>query len=306
MARGGGIGLAKAGGTVTKSARWRRRLRRDPNDIEALYGYFDALVEEEGTLPAVEALEAWGRRKGAGSVDLVLGYCLFGLGRHAEAVEQFRRAHRARPREPTLYGLTSALIVTGRPAEARELLAAAGRRRPLTARLLVSLANAHLAEGHSAAAEAALRRITPRGASDWSELVDSARARAREARAATVATSQPRATGRDARAGRGAGKTDWLWLDPNGALLLRVKARPGARSSRVREVDPWRGALAVEVRAPAEAGRANEEIAEVLAEALGLRPPEVDLVHGARASQKVFRLTGVTLDEARSRLEEHP
>ena len=279
------------------------RLRRDPNDVEAIYGYFDALSEEAGTARALEALEAWGKRAGAGSWDLVLGYCLFGLGRNAEAVEQFRRAHRARPREPTLYALSSSLIVTGRPGEAREVLGAAARRRPLPARLLVSLADAHLAEGHPGEARAALRRITRRGAADWSELVASARERVREACGTKATTSQPRAQGRNARARRAAGAPDWLRVGPDGALLLRVKAHPAGRTSRVREVDWWRGALGVEVQAPPEGGRANEALVEVIARALGITRRGVELVHGARSSDKVFRLTGVTLDAARSRLE---
>src|SRR3990172_5696700 len=179
--------LTRAGGARSRSARWARRLRRDPNDVEALYGYFDALVEESGTLRALEALEAWGRQTGAPSADLVVGYCLFGLGRNGEAVERFRRAHRARPREPTLYALSCALTVTGNAAESRRLLGAASRGRRLTARLLVSLADAHLAEGRPAAAESAPHRITPRGASDWSELVESAWERVRRARAAREA-----------------------------------------------------------------------------------------------------------------------
>lgn len=295
--------MAHDGQAAGTSARWMRRLGREPDDVEALYGYFDALVEERGARWALQALEAWGTKARAPSVGLVLGYCLFGLGRTDEAVEQFRRAHRTRPREPTLYGLTSALIVQGRPGEARRLLAAADRRRPLTARLLVSLANAHLAEGHRAGAQAALRRITPRGASDWSELVDSARDRARKARRGRGARSQPRAGRRNSSGPRAAGKTDWLWQGPAGAIFVRVKARPGARTSRLRDVDSWRGALAVEVQAPPQGGAANEAIAEVLARALGATSRQVELVHGARASQKVFRLRGVTLAEARLRLE---
>ena len=274
--------------------------------MEALYGYFDALVEESGTLRALEALEAWGRQTGAPSADLVVGYCLFGLGRNGEAVESFWRAHRARPREPTLYALSCALTVTGNAAESRRLLGAASRGRRLTARLLVSLADAHLAGGRPAAAESALRRITPRGASDWSELVESAWERVRRARAAREASVRPHSGRRAARAPGPQGPKAWIWTGPDGAILLRVRAHPGARTSQVGTVDPWRGALRVEVQAQRERGRANEALAEVIALALGISPREVELVQGPRSAEKVFRLRGLTLDAARLRLEGRP
>jgi uncharacterized protein YggU (UPF0235/DUF167 family) len=71
-------------------------------------------------------------------------------------------------------------------------------------------------------------------------------------------------------------------------ILLRVKAKPGARTDRVAG---QRGdSLLVEVRAAPERGRANEAIALVLADALDLRASMVALKSGAASPNKVFVL----------------
>ena len=85
-----------------------------------------------------------------------------------------------------------------------------------------------------------------------------------------------------------------------------MRAHPGARTSQVGTVDPWRGALRVEVQAQRERGRANEELADVIARALGISPREVELVRGPRSAEKVLRFRGLTLDAARLRLEGRP
>lgn len=72
------------------------------------------------------------------------------------------------------------------------------------------------------------------------------------------------------------------------ACLLDVKAQPGARRSG--PAGTWNGLLKVAVTAPAEDGRANEDLARVLAETLGLRRAAVELVAGARSRVKRFRL----------------
>jgi uncharacterized protein len=71
-------------------------------------------------------------------------------------------------------------------------------------------------------------------------------------------------------------------------LTLRVKAKPGARQDAVLGV---RGAeLLVSVRAVAEKGRANVEIARVLAKALGVPKDSVVLKLGGASPHKVFQV----------------
>lgn len=76
--------------------------------------------------------------------------------------------------------------------------------------------------------------------------------------------------------------------DGGRATLLPVRAQPGARRPGVLGVRD--GHLRVAVRAPAQDGRANEELLEVLAERLGLRPRALELVRGARGRQKLLRV----------------
>ena len=88
----------------------------------------------------------------------------------------------------------------------------------------------------------------------------------------------------------------WYSASPRG-VALKVKARPGARSDRV--VGPRGGELVVEVRAPAEKGRANQEIVKLLAKTLGVPRDSVTLKMGAGSHHKVFVLPA----EARAALE---
>lgn len=71
-------------------------------------------------------------------------------------------------------------------------------------------------------------------------------------------------------------------------LLLRVKAKAHARNDGVQGVRA--GELGVSVRAPAEKGKANEEIIRVIARALGLPRKSVVLKSGRSSPHKVFQL----------------
>lgn len=71
-----------------------------------------------------------------------------------------------------------------------------------------------------------------------------------------------------------------------GCIFLRVKAKPGARQDSILGV---RGSeLVVAVRVPPEKGRANTEIARVLAKALGVSRDEVVLKIGGSSAHKVY------------------
>ena len=71
-------------------------------------------------------------------------------------------------------------------------------------------------------------------------------------------------------------------------IMVRVRAKPGARVDRVAAV---RGdSLVLEVRAVPEHGKANEAVIRVLAEALGIRASDITLKAGATAPRKLFIL----------------
>jgi hypothetical protein len=70
------------------------------------------------------------------------------------------------------------------------------------------------------------------------------------------------------------------------SLLVRVKARPHSRESRI--VGVRSGELVVAVRAPAEKGKANEEVLGVVAQALGLPRESIALKTGRVSSHKTL------------------
>lgn len=87
------------------------------------------------------------------------------------------------------------------------------------------------------------------------------------------------------------------------ALSARVRLRvaPGARRSEIvgRHGDGWR----VRVTAAPERGRANDEVLELLAAALGLRPRQMRVVAGATSRNKIVELDGIDADEVEERME---
>lgn len=93
-----------------------------------------------------------------------------------------------------------------------------------------------------------------------------------------------------------------LRTDKDGAVLLKIAARPGAARSAVQGLVA--DALKVAVQAPPEKGKANDELVRFVARALGLRRPQVTLVKGDTSRDKVVRLEGVTADAVGAKLLE--
>lgn len=87
---------------------------------------------------------------------------------------------------------------------------------------------------------------------------------------------------------------------PGGGTLIDVKVVPGASRSRI--AGPFGDGIRVQVAAPPERGRANEELCEVLAEALGVRPADVTVVRGAAAPRKTVLVRTLAPDEVARRL----
>jgi uncharacterized protein (TIGR00251 family) len=88
-----------------------------------------------------------------------------------------------------------------------------------------------------------------------------------------------------------------LTADGDGA---RLRLRVSAGASRSRVLGAHGGALKLSVKAPPERGKANREVLEVVAQAFGLAPSDVELVAGGTAPDKVVRLP-IPPDEAARR-----
>ena len=82
---------------------------------------------------------------------------------------------------------------------------------------------------------------------------------------------------------------------------LELKTIPNAPRD---EIAGWLGnALKVKVHAPALEGRANDALLAFLASRLGVPRRAVTLLRGDKSRHKVVRIAGLTLPEARVRLE---
>ena len=95
----------------------------------------------------------------------------------------------------------------------------------------------------------------------------------------------------------------WTELDLTVSELgvnLKVKVTP--RASRSAIVGTSAGALLVRLSAPPVEGAANRALVEFLAEALGVRRSQVQLIRGATSRVKLIHIDGLSAEELRQRL----
>jgi len=84
--------------------------------------------------------------------------------------------------------------------------------------------------------------------------------------------------------------------------ILPVRAQPGARKNAAH--GEHAGALKLAVTAPPEDGRANQALAELLRELLGLKRSQVELLGGQTSREKRFLVRGMTRAELLAKLAE--
>jgi uncharacterized protein (TIGR00251 family) len=89
--------------------------------------------------------------------------------------------------------------------------------------------------------------------------------------------------------------------DPGGAVLLDLKAVPGAKRDSV--AGRLGDRLKVRVSAPPEGGKANDAIRALLAAELGVRERDVQIVRGHTSPEKTVRIAGVSAAAIESRWE---
>lgn len=83
--------------------------------------------------------------------------------------------------------------------------------------------------------------------------------------------------------------------DGGDGVLISIKAVPGAKRDEVSGMLGDR--VKIRVSAPPEGGKANSAICRVVAEKLGVRDRQVEIVSGHTNPEKVVRVTGMTLGE---------
>ncbi|MGO9246173.1 MAG: DUF167 domain-containing protein [Verrucomicrobiia bacterium] len=73
-------------------------------------------------------------------------------------------------------------------------------------------------------------------------------------------------------------------------VTFAIRVTPRAKQNKVQpQAD---GSLKVYVTAPPEDGRANEAVVETIAQWLGVKRRDVEIVRGATSRRKVVRVTG--------------
>ena len=83
---------------------------------------------------------------------------------------------------------------------------------------------------------------------------------------------------------------------------LAIKAVPNASRSAI--VGWLGGALKIKLKAPPVDGKANAELCRFIAQVLDLPKTAIYVTTGDTSRLKLVQITGLTLDEARSRLGE--
>jgi len=83
--------------------------------------------------------------------------------------------------------------------------------------------------------------------------------------------------------------------------MASITVRVTPRSGRT-EVEAGADGVVIRVRAAPEAGKATEEAARALADALGVPPTRVRLRTGARSRTKTYDVEGVSSDDLQRRL----
>jgi uncharacterized protein (TIGR00251 family) len=83
-------------------------------------------------------------------------------------------------------------------------------------------------------------------------------------------------------------------------ITFAVRATPRAKKNKLGGVAG--DALKVYVTPPPEDGRANDAVIEVIADALGIKRRQVEIISGATNRNKVVRVTGVTAAAVQSKI----
>ena len=83
--------------------------------------------------------------------------------------------------------------------------------------------------------------------------------------------------------------------------VVCVRAQTGARRNGI--VGEQGGALKVAVTAPPDKGRANDSLVLVIADALGLKRSQVELIAGATSRAKKVLVRDLTADALRNKLQ---
>ncbi|MCI5778251.1 MAG: DUF167 domain-containing protein [Lentisphaeria bacterium] len=87
---------------------------------------------------------------------------------------------------------------------------------------------------------------------------------------------------------------DFARVEASGAILLKLRVRPGAKSTGV--AGAFGDALKIELQAPPVDGKANAALIRFLADKLRIPRSALRIKSGESSRDKVIMITGTTLD----------
>ncbi|KAJ3282670.1 hypothetical protein HK104_010776 [Borealophlyctis nickersoniae] len=94
-----------------------------------------------------------------------------------------------------------------------------------------------------------------------------------------------------------------ITLLKDGAVKLSILVKPNAKESKVTDIGIGEGGrVGLQLAAPPRDGEANEELVRVLAEILNTKKYNLSLLSGQKSREKVVRVEGLSLEEAKARL----
>lgn len=86
-----------------------------------------------------------------------------------------------------------------------------------------------------------------------------------------------------------------------GGITFKLKVVPRARASMIE--GEYGTSLKVRIQAPPVDGKANKEVVRLLAESLGVRTDEVEIIAGLSSTAKTVRIQGLSAADLRDRLK---
>lgn len=78
-------------------------------------------------------------------------------------------------------------------------------------------------------------------------------------------------------------------LEESGKIVLPVKVRPGAGKNKWKE-QLSDGSFKIDIKNPADGGRANEELKKFIAETFTVSRNKVSFISGGRSRQKIIKI----------------
>jgi uncharacterized protein (TIGR00251 family) len=89
-------------------------------------------------------------------------------------------------------------------------------------------------------------------------------------------------------------------IDEN--IFLTVMVQPGAKTSKIDGIDPFRCCLQVRVKAKAQKGKANTELIRLLSKVLEVPTSDVIIIKGEKSRIKTMKIVNYKKKELKKKL----